>query len=89
VSVPVPEPRRPLGGSNIALGSQLALSMLAFVGIGYGIDYWLGTLPVFVIVGALFGLIAFFAQIYRVMVEMNQQDLHKRKAKLDQTTDKS
>ena len=46
----------------IGRGMDLALSMLVFLGLGYLLDRWLGTRPIFMIV--LFGL-AFVGQIIR------------------------
>jgi ATP synthase protein I len=34
---------------NVGKGMDLALSLLLFVGIGYGLDRWLGTKPWFMI----------------------------------------
>jgi len=41
--------------SNIGKGMDLALMMLVFLGLGYLVDRWLGTHPVFMIALSLLG----------------------------------
>ena len=51
---------------------QLAGAVLVYVGIGYLLDWWLGTSPWFLIAGAVVGMVAFFVQLVRVVRQMNQ-----------------
>ncbi|GEM_PF-468488 len=60
-------------GPYLGLGMQLAFTMLFFVGLGYLLDRWLGTLPWFLIGGAVVGMTAFFIQLFRVSAEMSAQ----------------
>ncbi|MEM1126519.1 MAG: AtpZ/AtpI family protein [Bacteroidota bacterium] len=57
-------------GPYLGLGLQLAAAMTFFVLGGYGLDQWLGTLPLFLVLGALLGMVAVFAQIFRVSAEL-------------------
>ncbi|WP_456424488.1 AtpZ/AtpI family protein [Rhodocaloribacter sp.] len=60
-------------GPHLGLGMQLAFTMLFFVGLGYLVDRWLGTLPWFLIGGAVVGMTALFIQLFRVSAEMSAQ----------------
>ncbi len=57
----------------LSLGWQLALTMVFFLGLGFLVDRWLGTTPLFLIIGALFGLIGIFWQIYQVAQEASSK----------------
>ncbi len=70
-------------GPYLGLGMQLAFTMLFFVGLGYFIDRRFGTLPWFLIGGAVVGMTAVFIQLFRVSAEMSAQakaDRERRKA---------
>jgi hypothetical protein len=73
--------RRSLGeaGPYLGLGMQIALSMALFVGLGYGIDVWLGTLPWGTVAGAVVGMVVLFYHLLRVLDEMNRASDQKRK----------
>ncbi|WP_457652739.1 AtpZ/AtpI family protein [Rhodocaloribacter sp.] len=60
-------------GPYLGLGMQLAFTMLFFVGVGYLVDRRLGTLPLFLIIGAVVGMTALFIQLFRVSAEMSAQ----------------
>ena len=52
---PKPLPKGALsGGDGIGKGAEMAVGLLVFLGIGFGIDAWLGTMPVFMIVATVF-----------------------------------
>ncbi len=53
------------------LGWQIAGALVTFVGIGLGLDLWLGTTPWLTLAGALGGVVSIFALLYRVNAEMN------------------
>jgi F0F1-type ATP synthase assembly protein I len=51
--------------------SQVGLEMVAPIGLGVGLDVWLGTLPWISIVGVLLG---FFGGMSHLMVLVNRMD---------------
>ncbi len=68
--------RNPIGrgfGAGYAIvgaGFQFAFAILLFLGGGFLVDRWLGTRPVFTLLGVAIGLAAgFYAFIIRVMAE--------------------
>lgn len=65
-------------GPYLTIGIQLAGTMLVYVIGGYFVDRWMDTEPVFLIVGAVVGMIAFFIQIVRLTRDLNEKS---RKAK--------
>ena len=58
----------------LGMGMQMALSMTLFVFAGYGLDNWLGTSPWFLIGGALLGVFAVFALIFRLTAQLTARD---------------
>jgi F0F1-type ATP synthase assembly protein I len=50
--------------SGFELTFEFALSVLAFFAIGWLVDAWLGTAPVFMIVGFLVGVVANFVRLW-------------------------
>lgn len=58
----------------LGMGMQMALSMTVFVFAGYGLDLWLDTLPWFLIGGALLGVFAVFALIFRLTAQLTERD---------------
>lgn len=60
------EPQHPVGRgfgvgySIVGAGFQLAFSILFFLGMGYLADKWLGTKPLFLLIGLAIGLAAGF-----------------------------
>ena len=64
----------------IGLGMQLAGTVLFFMGIGYLVDIWLDTLPFFLVVGAVVGIIMMFVQLIRAARDMSRRsEADKRK----------
>lgn len=61
-----PGPRRELGQAygQAALGFTFAAGVVVFTGVGWLADRWLGTVPVFTIVGALVGSVLSFLSVY-------------------------
>lgn len=45
--------------------------MLVWVGLGWLADRWLETTPVFLVIGGLLGMIAFFVQVIRLSKELS------------------
>ncbi|GIV58127.1 MAG: AtpZ/AtpI family protein [Bacteroidetes bacterium] len=65
-------------GPYVGLGLQLAMTMVFFVGGGYLLDRWLGTLPWLLLAGAFVGIAAIILQIYRVSAEMEARNRARR-----------
>lgn len=64
------KPRSPsgvqvLGYKHIGLGLQFAGGILLFLGAGYALDRWLGTLPFGTVLGTLVGAVMSFLVVYR------------------------
>jgi hypothetical protein len=58
-------PRKPVNADdNVGRGMDLALVTLLFLAIGYGLDRWLGTRPVFMIVLVVFALVGQFISMW-------------------------
>ena len=57
----------------LGLGMQVGLSLVFFVGIGYLLDRWLGTLPWLLLVCALVGMVAVFYQVVRVSKQLGKE----------------
>ncbi len=54
-------------------GMDVALTVLLFFGIGFALDRWLGTTPLFMIVLTVLAAVGFFASIkYRYDARMEQ-----------------
>ncbi|MBI5178217.1 MAG: AtpZ/AtpI family protein [Nitrospinae bacterium] len=49
------------------VGTQLAVSIFVGFGVGYWLDKWLGTRPVFMVVFLLLGVAAGFLNVYRTV----------------------
>ncbi len=59
-------------GMAMRIGVELVASLLIGVGIGWGLDYLLGTSPWLLLVFFLLGAAAGMMNIYRVMMGMSQ-----------------
>jgi F0F1-type ATP synthase assembly protein I len=51
--------------------SQVGFEMAAPIGVGWAVDYWIGTMPIFMIVGALIG---FVGGVFHLIV-LNRPDV--------------
>ncbi|MDX8377851.1 MAG: AtpZ/AtpI family protein [Mariprofundales bacterium] len=58
---------------GIRVGTDLVASTMLGLGSGYLLDQWLDTRPIFLLIFFLFGAIAGFINIYRVM-GLDKQD---------------
>lgn len=69
-------PRKPVSAeSNVGRGIEFALAIALFLGLGYLLDHWLGTKPVFMIVLFFVGVIGEFATLwYRYEANMSALD---------------
>lgn len=61
--IPTPKPLTPVD-KGISQGAELAVGVLVFFLIGFGIDTWLGTVPIFMIGMTVFGVVGYFVRIY-------------------------
>lgn len=48
------------------LGLEFVVSVIVGAVLGYGLDWWLGTLPWLTIIGLFLGAVAGFLTIYRI-----------------------
>ena len=63
---PDPGGQRELGDGYryVALGITFGLGIVLFMGLGYGVDRWLGSTPWGTIVGTLVGSVLSFVNVY-------------------------
>lgn len=70
--------RRPVGkgGAGLELGMRLAVDLAGGtaigVGIGWGLDHWLGTKPWMIIVFSILGWVAGVMNVYRTVRGMDE-----------------
>jgi len=62
----------------IGLGLQVAAAMAFFAGVGYLADRFLGTGPWGVILGCVMGVMAVFAVLYKLLIQLDQKDVQRR-----------
>jgi F0F1-type ATP synthase assembly protein I len=61
--LPKPKPVN-LADTQVSQGVELAVGIAVFFGIGFALDAWWGTTPVFMIVLTLFAVIGNFVKMY-------------------------
>lgn len=61
--IPTPKPSAPLD-RGISQGAELAVGVLVFFLIGFGVDSWLDTTPVFMIALTVFAVVGYFVRMY-------------------------
>lgn len=59
-------------GPHLGTGLQIGAAMVFFVGLGIGVDRWLGTTPWGVIVGAVLGMVGVMALVLRMAKEADR-----------------
>jgi len=60
---------------GLRVGTEIVASTMIGLGIGFFLDRWLETRPIFLIVFAIFGLAAGFMSLYQLMViDMHKSD---------------
>lgn len=64
------------GYQYVSLGLTFAGGIILFMGMGYGLDRWLGSLPWLTIAGTLVGAVLSFITVYRRL--MADEAKHKR-----------
>ncbi|MSZ80164.1 MAG: hypothetical protein F2713_01155 [Actinobacteria bacterium] len=63
----LPKPKAPVAmDAGVSQGMELAGSVVVFFGIGFGIDAWLNTTPLFMIALVLFAVVGQFVKMYYV-----------------------
>ncbi len=61
--------RRPPSGTALAgIGLELAVTLVLFIYAGYKVDGWLDKSPVFMVVGALLGIVLGFYNLFRKLL---------------------
>jgi len=58
------------------LSTELVVAVLVGAGLGYGLDYLLGTRPWFLLVGLGFGFAAGIMSVFRVAGKMDAENAH-------------
>jgi hypothetical protein len=56
-------------GPYLGIGTSLAVTVACGLGAGYWIDGKLGTRPAFFLLGGVFGVLAAFWQVYRLLMD--------------------
>ena len=78
--IPTPKPMTPVD-KGVSQGAELAVGVLVFFLIGFGIDTWLGTVPIFMIGVTVFGVVGYFVRMYyaysSAMMKLEQDRLDK------------
>jgi len=67
-------------GRALAL-SQVGLEMVAPIGIGFGLDTWLGCLPWATVIGAILGLVGGIAHLVQLTSKKDSQDKNESRNK--------
>lgn len=60
--------------AKIAQISQIGTEMAVPVGVGIGVDFWLGTMPWFTLTGAVLGPIAAFIHLLSILRSPDSED---------------
>ena len=68
---------------GIRAGTEMVVSLISGALIGYGLDYWLGTRPIFFMIFLFTGIGVGFLNIYKITQKIGTgvgfAELHKRK----------
>jgi ATP synthase protein I len=63
---PAPSETPMTSGRGASVGMELAVAVLAFAALGYGLDRWLLTKPWFMLLGLLLGFVVGMWNLYRL-----------------------
>jgi ATP synthase protein I len=61
------------GYKYVSLGLMFAGGIVAFLLLGFGLDRWLGTTPLFILIGTFLGTVLSFLTVYRKLEEEARQ----------------
>jgi F0F1-type ATP synthase assembly protein I len=61
------------GYKYVSLGLTFALGIVFFLGIGFVLDRWLGTTPIFILIGTFLGTVLSFLVVYRKLEDEARQ----------------
>src|SRR6056297_2345507 len=77
----LPQQTRVATDDALGMAIEMAVIMAVFIGGGFALDRWIGTLPVFMIVGTLLGAVGLFAKHkFRYDEKMDALDAERRAA---------
>ncbi len=71
---PDEQPQKLRWGSGLQVGVELLAGILGGLLLGYGLDTWLGTRPLFLIVFFLLGAVAGMLNAYRFLRRAQRED---------------
>ena len=74
-----PKPRHTSPNDPLGQGMDIALTVALLFGIGFALDRWLGTTPVFMIVMTLIAGVGFFAK-YKYQYDARMDELQAERA---------
>jgi F0F1-type ATP synthase assembly protein I len=77
------QPKRPgqevgAGYRYVSLGLTFAGGILLFMGVGYALDRWLGTLPWLLLAGTVIGAVLSFMAVYRRLMADEAREKRER-----------
>jgi F0F1-type ATP synthase assembly protein I len=61
------------GYKYVSLGLMFAGGIVFFLLLGFGLDRWLGTTPIFILIGTFLGTVLSFLTVYRKLEEEARQ----------------
>ena len=77
LSMPNTNSQRNDAGGGYARFLTLGFTLLAIIGgltvVGFFVDRWLGTLPLFLLVGLVFGFVAGLVYVYRALQSLDDR----------------
>jgi len=60
-------------GPYASFGIQFAVTILLFMAVGLWLDGQLGTTPLFILLGTLFGAVGGFYKLYRTLMDLDEK----------------
>ena len=77
----LPKQTRVQTDDALGMAMEIAIMMALFIGGGFALDRWLGTLPLFMIVGSVLGAVGLFTKHkYRYDAKMEALEAERRDA---------
>jgi F0F1-type ATP synthase assembly protein I len=77
----LPKQTRVQTDDALGMAMEIAIMMALFIGGGFALDQWLGTLPLFMIVGTVLGAVGLFTKHkYRYDAKMDALEAERRDA---------